>query len=46
MSSTIIGMGHYAPERVVANGELEEVLGLDPGSNSGACRHSRTALGR
>lgn len=35
MSSTIIGMGHYAPERVVANGELEEVLGLDPGSIQG-----------
>ena len=35
MGSTIIGMGHYAPERVVANGELEEVLGLDPGSIQG-----------
>lgn len=27
----IIGLGHYAPERVVANGEIEARLGLEPG---------------
>lgn len=31
MGSTIIGMGHHAPERVVGNGELEAMLGLEPG---------------
>ena len=27
----IVGLGHYAPERVVANAEIEERLGLEPG---------------
>ncbi len=27
----IIGLGHYAPERVVANDEIETRLGLEPG---------------
>ena len=27
----IIGMGHYAPERIVANAEIESRLGLEPG---------------
>jgi 3-oxoacyl-[acyl-carrier-protein] synthase-3 len=27
----IIGLGHYAPERVVANAEIEARLGLEPG---------------
>ncbi len=27
----IIGLGHYAPDRVVANGEIEQRLGLEPG---------------
>ncbi|HEY8248626.1 MAG TPA: beta-ketoacyl-ACP synthase III [Hyphomicrobium sp.] len=29
--STILGFGHYAPERRVANAEIEQRLGLDPG---------------
>jgi 3-oxoacyl-[acyl-carrier-protein] synthase-3 len=29
--STIVGFGHYAPERRVANAEIEERLGLEPG---------------
>ena len=29
--STIAGFGHYAPERRVANAEIEERLGLEPG---------------
>lgn len=29
--STIIGLGHAAPERVVTNAELEQRLGLEPG---------------
>lgn len=31
MGSTIIGLGHYAPERVVANAEIEARLGLEAG---------------
>jgi 3-oxoacyl-[acyl-carrier-protein] synthase-3 len=27
----IIGLGHYAPERIVANAEIESRLGLEPG---------------
>lgn len=27
----IIGMGHYAPSRIVANPEIEDQLGLEPG---------------
>ena len=27
----IIGLGHYAPERIVANREIEDRLGLEPG---------------
>ena len=27
----IVGLGHYAPERVVTNDEIEERLGLEPG---------------
>jgi 3-oxoacyl-[acyl-carrier-protein] synthase III len=27
----IIGFGHYAPERIVGNGEIEQRLGLEPG---------------
>jgi 3-oxoacyl-[acyl-carrier-protein] synthase-3 len=29
--STIVGFGHYAPERRVANAEIEQRLGLEPG---------------
>lgn len=29
--STIVGLGHAAPERVVTNAELEQRLGLEPG---------------
>jgi 3-oxoacyl-[acyl-carrier-protein] synthase-3 len=29
--STIVGFGHYAPERRVLNGEIEQRLGLEPG---------------
>lgn len=29
--STILGYGHYAPQRRVANAEIEERLGLEPG---------------
>ena len=31
MGSTIAGLGHYLPERLVGNGELEARLGLDAG---------------
>lgn len=31
IGSTIIGLGHYAPRRVVTNDELEQQLGLAPG---------------
>jgi 3-oxoacyl-[acyl-carrier-protein] synthase-3 len=27
----VVGLGHYAPERVVANDEIEQRLGLEPG---------------
>ena len=27
----IIGLGHYAPEKIVANAEIEGRLGLEPG---------------
>ena len=27
----IIGLGHYAPERIVTNGEIETRLSLEPG---------------
>ncbi len=29
--STILGFGHYAPQRRVANAEIEMRLGLEPG---------------
>ena len=29
--STILGYGHYAPQRRVANAEIELRLGLEPG---------------
>ena len=31
MGSTILALGHYAPERRVGNAELEARMGLDPG---------------
>lgn len=31
VGSTIIGCGHYVPERRVANAEIEQHLGLEPG---------------
>ncbi|MEE8099693.1 MAG: 3-oxoacyl-ACP synthase, partial [Hyphomicrobium sp.] len=31
MGCEIIGLGHYAPERRVGNGEIEQRLGLEAG---------------
>ena len=31
MGSTLLGLGHYVPQRRVPNSELEERLGLEPG---------------
>ncbi len=31
MGSTLLGLGHYVPQRRVPNAELEERLGLEPG---------------
>ncbi len=31
MPSEIVGLGHYAPERVVSNAEIESRLGLEAG---------------
>jgi 3-oxoacyl-[acyl-carrier-protein] synthase-3 len=31
MGSTIVGLGHYAPQRRVTNAEIEACLGLEPG---------------
>jgi 3-oxoacyl-[acyl-carrier-protein] synthase III len=30
-ASMLVGLGHYAPERRVANAEIETRLGLEPG---------------
>ena len=37
--STILGFGHYAPERRVANAEIEQRLGLEPGVDRASDRH-------
>ena len=43
--STILGYGHYAPQRRVANAEIEKRLGLEPGWIS-AVPASRSAVTR
>lgn len=48
MGAQLVGLGHYAPDRIVSNGEIEASFGLEAGwieSRTGICNRRYAAVG-